>query len=210
MVHLAQMRHFVGDDVIDELRAEVQQTPMQADAAVAFGAAPAGGGGAEFHRRHAHAELGREVRHPRGEQSQRLSLQPGGHAVAHLLRTAALRQGQVKFGAGFVPLQLAGAAQPQGEVLAEIRDTAAIGPVDARGLQRLQTLFALSQLALHPGGVLLQKLGDGRAAGQARGMQADAAVVHPQRQGAAGGAVQRPIETVDAVVISLRRHASAG
>ncbi|OIQ67595.1 hypothetical protein GALL_508260 [mine drainage metagenome] len=89
---------------------------------------------------------------------------------------------------------------------AEIGHLAAVGPVDARGLHGLQPQLALAQLAQHPGGVLSQELGDGLRAGGARGEHVHAAFIHPQRQGAARHAVQRPVETVHPVVVVLNRR----
>ena len=57
VVHFVQVGEFVHDDVVEQRQWHLYQPPLQAYAALACGAAPAGGGAAEFQAVPAHAEL---------------------------------------------------------------------------------------------------------------------------------------------------------
>ena len=169
VVHLVQVGQFVNDDVVHNRRAKVHEPPVQADAAVCAGAAPAGAGRGQGHLLPAHAHEGREVVQPRGEVAAGLLLDPGLRGVAPLRGRGGGGQREIERGASCaaairvshaicsgLPAWTGGAVQggsrftPQGERLAQPGQRSAFAPRDAGGMLALLPLLRLGELAEDP------------------------------------------------------------
>jgi len=96
VVHFTQVCQFVRHDIVDDALAEMDQPPMKANGAIGTGTTPTGFGRRQTNLLDRHRHLLRKVRHAVFENGRRLSLQPGLHGIADLLRCGVLRQAQMQ------------------------------------------------------------------------------------------------------------------
>ena len=155
VVHHAQVGQLVHHHIVQHIHAAVQQPPVQHDAAIALGAAPARARVGQAQAAPLHAQLGRKVAQPLGKQIARVAQPPGGHGSAHLGGAGVLRHGQVQRPSPFPYRQQAAAArgggvQVQGELAAQKWQHGAMHPADALGLRLVGALALLLQFLCDP------------------------------------------------------------
>src|ERR1700722_6030364 len=85
VIHLAKMREFVRDHIVNDVHREMNQPPVQADLAVAGTAAPARGSRRQRISPELHTQFGRIHRQPFAKNLQGLNMQPALHPLANEL-----------------------------------------------------------------------------------------------------------------------------